>query len=111
MSDANFARYPQSKKSVSAYVVKLALERNQKQTASCCYKSIKQKTTALSTTEAEANAICEICKQLIYLKNIFGQLFPNKKLNITLLSDSTGAIAVCKHPTKHNTTKHFGIHC
>ena len=72
---------------------------------------MKQKTVALSTPQAKTYAIMEATKQAVHTKQLLQQLFPKKKIHINIFSDSTTAIAICKHRTKHNTTKHFGIHC
>jgi hypothetical protein len=73
-----------------------------------------QKTTALSSCEAEYMAIKEAIKEYIYLINIFKQLQINELLNkknyeFYLFTDNKPAIDLANNPEHHSKTKHIDI--
>lgn len=74
------------------------------------YESRKQRTVALSSTEAEYMALTEACKEAIYLKGLLSELgvFDNIN-NITLYSDSQSSIKLATNPMFHKRTKHIDI--
>jgi len=73
-----------------------------------------QKTTALSSCEAEYMAIKEAIKEYIYLINIYKQLQILELLNIKnpefyLFTDNKPAIDLANNPEHHAKTKHINI--
>ena len=72
------------------------------------WSSHKQPTVATSTTAAEYMAISDASREAVARLHLF------EELNIdiskpTILSDSTGALAVSEDPTNYQRTKHIDI--
>ncbi|CAH2083339.1 unnamed protein product [Euphydryas editha] len=68
----------------------------------------KQKTVALSSTEAEYMALTEGCREAVYLKNLQNEI--TKRLyTIVLYNDNQGAKKLSANPMFHNRTKHIDI--
>ena len=73
-----------------------------------------QKSTALSSCEAEYMALKEAIKEYIYLISIYKQLDINKHLNLEeerfyLYSDNQPAIELANNPEHYSKTKHIDI--
>jgi hypothetical protein len=73
-----------------------------------------QKTTALSSCEAEYIALKEAIKEHIYLISVYKQLNINKILKqldtkFYLFTDSMPAIDLANNPKHHAKTKHIDI--
>ena len=69
-----------------------------------------QKTTALSTTEAEIIAPSEGAKELVWLKHLLSELlsdFAGK--TPALYIDNTSAIKLTKNPEYHKRLKHIEV--
>ncbi|KAJ8737027.1 hypothetical protein PYW07_000298 [Mythimna separata] len=74
------------------------------------YESKKQKTVALSSTEAEYMALSESCKEGIYLKNLLNELVLCENMSLCLYSDNQSSIKIASNPLFHNKrTKHIDI--
>jgi hypothetical protein len=73
------------------------------------WKSRRQPTVALSTTEAEYMATTEAAKEAIWLKQLFTDLGFFIGGSISLLNDNTGCIALSADPVHHERTKHIGF--
>ena len=69
------------------------------------WKSKKQNSVALSSTEAEYIALSEATKELLWLKMFFDNTGINQ-LSITLNEDNQCCIALAKNPGDHPKTKH-----
>ncbi|KAL0279165.1 UNVERIFIED_CONTAM: hypothetical protein PYX00_000774 [Menopon gallinae] len=72
----------------------------------------KQKTVALSSTEAEFMALSDVLKEAKYLQKLLNELpieedFPS----ISLHCDNLGAIKLAQNPVFHARTKHVDIRC
>ena len=67
----------------------------------------KQKTVALSSTEAEYVAIAEAGKEAIHLQQFLGELGFNIKT--TLFNDNQSAQMLAKNNVFHSKTKHINI--
>jgi hypothetical protein len=72
------------------------------------WQSIKQKTVALSSTEAEYYALGDAAREALYLRQWFIH-YTGKTPNITILGDNDGSILQADHSTNHNRTKHIDI--
>jgi len=69
-----------------------------------------QKTTALSTTEAEIIAASEGAKELVWLKRLLSELLSDFSSKIpTLYIDNAGAIKLAKNPEYHKRSKHIEV--
>eukprot|EP00253_Pinus_taeda_P013667 PITA_13667 len=67
-----------------------------------------QNIVALSTTDAEYIATSHACKEVIWLKGLFGE-FGRLQDNIKLFCDSQSAIQLAKNPAYHSKSKHIPI--
>lgn len=72
------------------------------------WESNKQKTVALSSTEAEYMAISEAAKEAIYLKNLLNELTGNVHC-ISLYNDNQSAINLSASHIYHKRSKHIDI--
>ena len=73
------------------------------------WKSQRQPTVALSSTEAEYMSLAAAVHEVIWLKRMLSSLkiYPNSKVKI--YQDNQGAIALAKNPIFHQRTKHIDI--
>lgn len=72
------------------------------------WESKKQKTVALSSSEAEYMALAEACKESLYLRNLQFEI-TNKKYTIELYNDNQSALKLTVNPIFHKRTKHIDI--
>jgi hypothetical protein len=72
------------------------------------WKSRKQATVSLSSTEAEYKAMSDSCKEGLWLRNILSELCLRPKAALPLHVDNEGAEALAKNPKHHTRTKHIG---
>jgi len=80
--------------------------------ASLSWTSKLQKTTALSSTEAEYMALKEAVKELLYIRQLCRELAaiaPIRTGDIFIRCDSQSAMDIAKNPTFHYRTKHIDI--
>lgn len=72
------------------------------------WESTKQKTVALSSTEAEYMALSEAAKEGIYLGNLVQELI-DSCTNVILYSDNQSALKLSSNPVFHKRSKHIDI--
>jgi len=77
--------------------------------ASVSWDSKKQKTVALSSTEAEYMSLTEATKETIYLRNFLIELGFENFANVTLYCDNRSALDLAVNPVFHSRTKHIDI--
>lgn len=68
----------------------------------------KQKTVALSSSEAEYMAITEACKEAVYLRNLQYEI-TKRMYTIELFNDNQSALKLTANPVFHKRTKHIDI--
>jgi len=73
------------------------------------WKSKKQMSVALSTTEVEYYALGIACQEAIWIRQLFQELFAMFGHPIHIHSDNTGAVAQSDNPVFHNKSKHIDI--
>ena len=80
------------------------------------WSSKKQRTVALSTTEAEYVALGQGTRTALWLRQLLIELNlenyitdNNDKVCVTVRTDSQSALALVKNPEYHARTKHFDI--
>ena len=100
--DTNYAEDLCDRKSTSGYVFMLA-------NGSILWKSKKQTSIALSTTEAEYYALGIACQEAVWLKQLCQEVFMPLDKPIHIFSDNTGAVALSDNPVFHNRSKHIDI--
>ena len=73
------------------------------------WKSSKQETVADSTCESEYIAASEASKEVIWLKNLIGDLgvVPAIKEPMEIFCDNEGAVALTKEPRDHGSSRHI----
>lgn len=100
-ADADWGNNLHDRKSYTGYVFKF-------QGSLISWESRKQRTVALSSTEAEYMAISEAAKESIYLKNLMCELTGNDPY-ILIYNDNQGAINLSANHTCHKRSKHIDI--
>lgn len=101
-SDADYAGDVRTRRSTSGFVFLLG--------SSCItWASQRQKCVALSTTESEYVAAAEAVKELVWIKQLLGDLLPNQNIKAVLNVDNQGAIRLIRNPEFHRRTKHIDV--
>lgn len=101
-SDSDYANDPDERKSVSGYVFKLG-------NGAVSWRSKKQATTALSTTDAEYVALSGCCQESIWLQGLFNELIPSAGDVSSIYCDNQGAICLAKNQMYSSRTKHIDV--
>ena len=73
------------------------------------WRSKKQTTQALSSTEAEYIALSEAGRELCWLRSLYSKLGFPQNLPTILRGDNNGSIAMVKNPQFHQRSKHIAI--
>jgi len=89
------------RKSYSGYVFKLS-------GGPISWQSCKQKSTALSSTEAEYIGLCEASKEAVYLKNLLNELVGFNS-SVTVYNDNQSAQKLATNPVFHKRSKHIDV--
>uniref|UniRef100_H3H925 Integrase catalytic domain-containing protein n=1 Tax=Phytophthora ramorum TaxID=164328 RepID=H3H925_PHYRM len=102
-SDADWAGDTKSRRSTSGYAFMM--------NGGCIsWRSKKQRTVALSSTEAEYMALSEATQEAVWLKVFLcelGEMASDEAVKI--YEDNQGSIALAKNPQFHKRTKHIDI--
>src|SRR6266550_4266443 len=100
-SDADWATDRETRVSVTGYALTLA-------GGAVCWVSRKQKTVALSSTEAEYMAMSDTSRQIMWITNLYIEIgLPQG--SIDLLCDNQGAIFSASNPVTQHKSKHIAI--
>lgn len=100
--DADWANCPDDRKSYTGYAFILA-------GTTVSWESRKQRTVALSSTEAEYMALSESTKEAIHLRNFLLDLGFGALSEITVYCDNNGARKLAENPVFHSRTKHIDV--
>jgi hypothetical protein len=100
-ADAAFANHDDLK-STSGYVFSAA-------GGAITWKSKKQTTIALSSTEAEYVALSEAGREACWLRNLFEELGYPQEFPTLIKGDNDGSISMAKNHQFHNRSKHIAI--
>jgi hypothetical protein len=104
-ADADWASCPESRRSVSGNLI--LLDGNV-----ISWKSKKQPTLSLSSTEAKYKSIGDITKEIMWIKTLLKKIF-NVKLKVPtpIFEDNQGAIALANNESNHSNykTKHMSL--
>jgi hypothetical protein len=73
------------------------------------WKSKKQTTIALSSTEAEI-ALSEAAHEACWLRNLYAELGFPQQLPMIIKGDNEGSVILTHNPQFHNRSKHVAIH-
>ena len=77
--------------------------------ASISWMSRKQKSVALTTTEAEYIAASMACCESIWLRKLFSELFGHVLDTTVILCDNQSGIRLSENPVFHDRSKHIDI--
>jgi hypothetical protein len=72
------------------------------------WRSNKQASISLSTTEAEYIAEGSCCTQVLWMKTLLGD-YEFSQDTMIINCDNTSAINISKNPVQHSRTKHINI--
>ena len=101
-ADSDYANDVNDRKSTTGWVFKLG-------TNTISWKSKKQHSVSLSTTEAEYMAASDASKEAIWIQDLLEELSLNQKNTALLFQDNQGAIFLEKNKTNKPRTKHIDI--
>ena len=101
-SDANWAGCPVTRRSTTGYVFLVS-------NGPVSWKSRRQPTVALSSTEAEYMALSEATRHAIWLKRLLADLGAPVVDPMVILGDNQGALFLARDPVHHQRTKHIDI--
>jgi hypothetical protein len=100
--DSDWAADPDTRRSTTGYTFILS-------GGSVAWATQKQRTVALSSTEAEYMALTECVKHAEWTISLLDQLNFEIDLPLEIYSDSLGARAIAKNSVHHKRTKHIDI--
>lgn len=100
-ADADWASNVNDRKSYTGFIFKLS-------GAAVAWESCKQRTVALSSTEAEYMALSEASKEAIYLRNLLSELL-DKECCVTIFNDNQSAQKLALNPIFHKRSKHIDV--
>ncbi|XP_071574596.1 uncharacterized protein [Temnothorax nylanderi] len=79
--------------------------------AAISWESRKQRTVALSSTEAEYTALSDAAREAIYLSKLLSEIGLPSLGKVTLHNDNQGAAKLAVNPVFHSRSKHIDIRC
>jgi hypothetical protein len=100
-TDSDWAGDVDSRKSTSAYVIMIG-------GAAVSWKSKRQDSVALSSTEAEYMASTQACKEVLWGKDFLFEL-GFKQGTVQMLTDNQSSIRVMRNPVGHGRMKHIEL--
>ena len=89
-------------RSTSGYVFKVG-------DGAITWRSKKQTTIALSSTEAEYIALSEAGREACWLRNLYDELGYTQRNPIIIKGDNEGSIAMTRNPQFHKRAKHVAV--
>lgn len=101
-TDSDWGKHLEDRRSVTGYVFCMA-------GGAISWKSRRQPTVALSTTEAEYMAACEATREAVSWRMLLIELGLNMREPTVIMSDNQGSIALTKNPEHHARSKHIDI--
>jgi hypothetical protein len=100
-ADASWASDQDTGRSVTGYVVTI-------NGTSVSWKSQRQSTVAMSSTEAEYMALFAVVQEVVWIKRLLSEVSSDYlDQGIIVYQDNKSAIALASNPTQHSRTKHI----
>lgn len=100
--DADWGNCTEDRRSFTGYVFML-------NGSPVSWDTKKQRTVALSTTEAEYMAMAECAKEAIYLQRFMRELGFNELSDLTIHCDNLSAVRLAENPVFHSRSKHIDV--
>ena len=100
--DADWGGCPIDRRSYTGFTFVLA-------GGSISWESRKQRTVALSSTEAEYMALSEAVKESLFLNRFLNEIGFSELSQVDLYCDNQGAAKLARNPVFHNKSKHIDI--
>ena len=101
-SDADWAACPNSRRSVTGYLLLLGK-------SPISWKSKKQTVVSRSYSESEYRAMASAASEVTWMVNLLQELGVSNLAPVTLNCDNQSAIHIAKNPVHHERTKHIEI--
>jgi hypothetical protein len=101
-SDSDWATDRQTRRSQTGGIIMLA-------GSPIVWLSTQQTSVALSSTEAEINALRSVVKQVLWVRNVLKELKLTSSAPTTIFEDNTSAIKLVHNPAVNNTNRHTDI--
>lgn len=101
-TDADWGNCGKDRRSYSGLVFLLA-------NAAISWRSCKQRTVALSSTEAEYTALSDAAREAIYLSSFLKEIGFSSLSNVTVHNDNQGAAKLAANSAFHPRSKHIDI--
>lgn len=102
--DSDSAACPDSRKSVSGYIVLLG-------NTLISWISKKQEIVSLSSAEVEYKSLRKVVGELVWLNRLFKELVVPTSTSYAVFCDSQSAIHIDRDPVFHERTKHIEVYC
>ena len=99
-ADASWASDEDTARSVTGYVMTV-------NSTAVSWKSQRQKTVAMSSTEAEYMALFAATQEVIWLRRLLKEVKIEKLKPTIVFQDNKSTIMLAKNPTQHSRTKHI----
>ncbi|XP_033509086.1 uncharacterized mitochondrial protein AtMg00810-like [Nicotiana tomentosiformis] len=102
--DADWAAYPQTRKSITGFLVKIG-------DSTVSRKSNKQTIISRSSAESEYRSMTSSVAELTWLLGKLKEIGLKFELLVTICTNSKAAIQIAANPVFHERTKHIEIDC
>jgi hypothetical protein len=100
--DADYARCVDTRRSTTGWVFKFG-------GGAVSWRTRRQKSVTLSSTEAEYCALTEAAKEAIWMQGLLDELGYGNSGPVPLYEDNKGAICLAKNDVYHERTKHIDV--
>ncbi|GAA5873331.1 hypothetical protein JCM16303_001094 [Sporobolomyces ruberrimus] len=107
-TDADHGANKDTRRSISGYV--FGIGDDSSRTTAISWLSKRQKSVAISSTEAESMAMSEGSREVLYLRQLLRELGFPPTTPTRMRGDNSGALLLASHPTSHSRTKLIDVH-
>ncbi|GAA5972784.1 hypothetical protein JCM11641_003938 [Rhodosporidiobolus odoratus] len=106
-SDSDHAADKETRRSISGFVFCIG---DFFTFTAICWNARRQRSVAISSTEAEYMALSEAAREAMWLRQLLVEIgFPPSSPAL-IRGDNSGALLLANHPTSHGRTKHIATH-